>query len=41
MKNIINNNELIKNLEQKSKENSSRFNLEESISLLEKELLNG
>lgn len=41
MKNIINNNELIINLEQKSKENSSRFNLEESISLLEKELLNG
>lgn len=40
MKNIINNDDLIRNLEQKSMENASRFNLEESISILEKELLN-
>ena len=40
MKLIINNVELISKLEQKSVENSKRFNLKESILLLEKELLN-
>ena len=40
MKLIINNVELISKLEKKSVENSKRFNLKESILLLERELLN-
>lgn len=40
MKEIINNKELIEKLEHKSKENANRFNLQNSILLLEEELLN-